>query len=111
MHRSKDSHQQSARSNGTRSIGERLLAGEVNSSPRPGKRRRLSRMAMEANAPAPGSDASDDRNIRYAELHCHSSYSFMEGASHTSELVIRAKELGLEALALTDHDNLCGAME
>jgi len=47
----------------------------------------------------------------YAELHCHSNYSFQEGASSIYELVARARELGYGALALTDHDNLCGAME
>jgi error-prone DNA polymerase len=46
----------------------------------------------------------------YAELHCHSNYSFQEGASSVEELLVRAKELGYQALALTDHDNLCGAM-
>jgi len=47
----------------------------------------------------------------YVELHCHSNYSFHDGASHLHELLLRAKELGYPALALTDHDNLCGAME
>ena len=47
----------------------------------------------------------------YAELHCHSSYSFQEGASSIGELLARAAELDYRALALTDHDNLCGAME
>ena len=47
----------------------------------------------------------------YAELHCHSNYSFQEGASSISELLVRAGELGYRALALTDHDNVCGAME
>jgi error-prone DNA polymerase len=46
----------------------------------------------------------------YAELHCHSSYSFQEGASSVEELLVRARELGYPALALTDHDNLCGAI-
>jgi error-prone DNA polymerase len=46
----------------------------------------------------------------YVELHCHSNYSFKEGASHVDELLDRARELGYPALALTDHDNLCGAM-
>ena len=46
----------------------------------------------------------------YAELHCHSNYSFQEGASSVEELLVRARDLGLRALALTDHDNLCGAM-
>ena len=47
----------------------------------------------------------------YVELHCHSNYSFQEGASFLEELLARAVELGYHALALTDHDNLCGAME
>src|SRR5476649_1215854 len=47
----------------------------------------------------------------YAELHCHSAYSFLDGASRPEELVARAHELGHSALALTDHDNLCGALE
>ncbi|MDP2934858.1 MAG: DNA polymerase III subunit alpha, partial [Dehalococcoidia bacterium] len=47
----------------------------------------------------------------YAELHCHSYYSFHDGASSIEELVLRAKELGYDALALTDHDNLCAALE
>ncbi len=47
----------------------------------------------------------------YVELHCHSNYSFHDGASAIHELTHRAKELGYAALALTDHDNLCGAME
>src|SRR3990170_2752329 len=47
----------------------------------------------------------------YAELHAHSNFSFLEGASHIEELVLRARELGYEALALTDHDGLHGAME
>ena len=44
-------------------------------------------------------------------FHCHSNFSFQEGASSVGKLVLRAKELGYGALALTDHDNLCGAME
>jgi error-prone DNA polymerase len=47
----------------------------------------------------------------YAELHCHSSYSFCDGASLPQELAVRAAEYGYETLALTDHDNVCGAME
>jgi error-prone DNA polymerase len=47
----------------------------------------------------------------YVELHCHSNFSFQEGASSIGELLGRASALGYPALALTDHDNLCGAME
>jgi len=46
----------------------------------------------------------------YAELHSHSYYSFHDGASSLEELLLRAKELGYRALAVTEHDNLCGAM-
>ena len=46
----------------------------------------------------------------YVELHAKSFYSFGLGASHTHELLARAKEYGYPALALTD-TNLCGALE
>ncbi len=49
--------------------------------------------------------------MRYAELHCHSAYSFLDGASQPEELAARAAELGYEALALTDHDGLYGSLE
>jgi error-prone DNA polymerase len=48
--------------------------------------------------------------MAYAELHCHSYYSFHDGASSLEELMLRARDLGYRALAVTDHDNLCGAM-
>lgn len=47
----------------------------------------------------------------YAELHAHSCWSLREGASTPDELIDRAHALGYRALALTDHDNLYGAME
>ena len=47
----------------------------------------------------------------YIELHCHSGFSFLDGASHPEELVFRACELGYPALALTDHNGLYGSME
>ncbi|HEX2041839.1 MAG TPA: error-prone DNA polymerase [Acidimicrobiales bacterium] len=46
----------------------------------------------------------------YAELHCHSNFSFLDGASHPAELVAEAARLGLSALALTDHDGLYGVV-
>lgn len=46
----------------------------------------------------------------YVELHCHSNLSLLDGASHPEELVARAKELSMPALALTDHDGLYGAI-
>src|SRR5436309_2116485 len=47
----------------------------------------------------------------YVELHCHSAYSFLDGASMPDELVPTALELGHEALALTDHNTVSGSME
>ena len=44
----------------------------------------------------------------WAELHCHSSYSFLDGASSPAELVHEAAERGLTALAITDHDGMYG---
>ncbi len=46
----------------------------------------------------------------YAELHCHSNFSFLDGASHPEELVEEAVRLGLTGLALTDHDGLYGVV-
>ncbi len=53
-----------------------------------------------ARAPAP-----------YVELHTHSAYSFLDGASLPEELAARAAELGYDALALTDHDGVYGSLE
>jgi len=46
----------------------------------------------------------------YAELHCHSHFSFLDGASSPDDLVARAVELGLTGLAVTDHQGLYGAV-
>ncbi|MEW6226236.1 MAG: PHP domain-containing protein [Chloroflexota bacterium] len=46
----------------------------------------------------------------YAELHCHSHFSFLDGASAPDDLVARAVELGLAGLAITDHQGLYGAV-
>ncbi|ROS74350.1 error-prone DNA polymerase [Cellulomonas sp. PhB143] len=47
---------------------------------------------------------------RYAELHAHSAFSFLDGASHPEELAAEAARLGLSALAVTDHDGLYGVV-
>jgi len=47
----------------------------------------------------------------YFELHCHSAFSFLDGASLPDELVAAALELGHEAVALTDHNTVSGSME
>ncbi len=49
--------------------------------------------------------------MAYVELHCHSAFSFLDGASLPDELVAAALELGYEALALTDHNSVSGSME
>ncbi|MDP2712271.1 MAG: DNA polymerase III subunit alpha [Solirubrobacteraceae bacterium] len=49
--------------------------------------------------------------MTYVELHCHSAYSFLDGASRPEELAAAAVNRGHGALALTDHDSLSGAME
>ncbi|MCB0041012.1 MAG: PHP domain-containing protein, partial [Caldilinea sp.] len=46
----------------------------------------------------------------YAELHCHSYFSLLDASSSPEDLAARAAELGLSALALTDHDSLAGAV-
>jgi error-prone DNA polymerase len=48
--------------------------------------------------------------VPYAELHCHSNFSFLDGASHPEDLVEEAVRLGLAAIALTDHDGLYGVV-
>jgi DNA polymerase-3 subunit alpha len=47
----------------------------------------------------------------FAHLHCHSHYSLLDGASSIDRLVERTVELGMNALAITDHGNLHGALE
>ena len=49
--------------------------------------------------------------MSYVELHSHSSYSFLDGASLPEELAVQAAELGYEAIALTDHDGVYGSLE
>ncbi|HVX17708.1 MAG TPA: error-prone DNA polymerase [Acidimicrobiales bacterium] len=61
---------------------------------------------------APDRRPRSDRaaGVPYAELHCHSNFSFLDGASHPEELAEEADRLGLEALALTDHDGFYGVV-
>src|SRR4051812_18272 len=51
-----------------------------------------------------------EKTTPYAELHCHTNFSFLDGASHPEELAEEAARLGLEALAVTDHDGLYGVV-
>ncbi|HEX2783513.1 MAG TPA: error-prone DNA polymerase [Ilumatobacteraceae bacterium] len=65
---------------------------------------------------APDPDATqplhrpDSLPVPYAELHCHTNFSFLDGASHPEQLAEEAARLGLEALAITDHDGLYGVV-
>jgi len=61
--------------------------------------------------PPGGTDyAGGDVRVPYAELHCHSNFSFLDGASHPEELVESAALLGLDAIAITDHDGMYGVV-
>lgn len=82
-------------------------------------------------APPPGADGGDspawsakrqpyqlppetavpvEGTVPYAELHAHSNFSFLDGASRPEDLIEEAGRLGLHALALTDHDGLYGVV-
>ena len=50
-------------------------------------------------------------DVPFIHLHCHSHYSLLDGAGKIKDLVKRAKDLGMPALALTDHGNLFGTLE
>ena len=49
--------------------------------------------------------------MNYIPLHAHSSYSFLDSCLNIQEYVQKGKELGMNSLAVTDHGNICGAME
>ncbi len=65
------------------------------------------RVAYETQAPKVERPAGPV--VPYAELHCHSNFSFLDGTSDPETLVEQAVRLGLDTLALTDHDGLYGA--
>ena len=56
----------------------------------------------------PGPADTAPPRVPYAELHCHSAFSFLDGASTPEQLVAEALSLDLEALAITDHDGFYG---
>jgi len=61
-------------------------------------------------APASLASSRNPPDGRYAELHCKTNFSFLEGASHPDELVNRATELGYAALAITDRNSVSGVV-
>ena len=72
---------------------------------------RVPSLPVTPNVPALGPlKTNRERRPRYAELHCITNFSFLEGASHPDELVERAGELGYEALAITDRNSLAGVV-
>src|SRR5699024_5371352 len=66
--------------------------------------------AVDSPAPEGGGNVAGKGRTPYAELHCHSNFSFLDGASRPEELVAEAAGLGLDAVALTDHDGMYGAV-
>jgi error-prone DNA polymerase len=60
--------------------------------------------------PGPTDLTGAETRTPYAELHCHSNFSFLDGASHPEELVEAAALLGLDAIAITDHDGMYGVV-
>ena len=68
------------------------------------------REPYQAPTPPPGAPATASAApvVPYAELHCHSHFSFLDGSSSPEQLAETAAGLGLSALALTDHDGFYG---
>lgn len=81
---------------------ERRLSGLPGADDAPVSRRRRT-------SPQPRSIERPAVVVPYAELHCHSHFSFLDGASSPAELVEEAVRLGLHALAVTDHDGFYAA--
>ena len=53
----------------------------------------------------------EDKKIRFTHLHVHTEYSLLDGSAKIGELLDRAKELGMDSLAITDHGAMFGAVE
>ncbi|MDF2560445.1 MAG: error-prone polymerase [Microbacterium sp.] len=93
---------------------ERTLSGEESPAPAPGAEPRGQRtdpgpVSRRRKRTPPTAIARPEDAVPYAELHAHSSYSFLDGASSPEDLLAEADSLGLTALALTDHDGFYGA--
>jgi len=85
---------------------ERALSGRA---PAPGKGPLKAIQHWQRHRPDPPPlPAGPTTRVPYAELHCHSAFSFLDGASTPEQLVAEAVRLGLNALAITDHDGLYG---
>ncbi|MFF0146767.1 DnaE-like error-prone DNA polymerase [Amycolatopsis sulphurea] len=91
-----------------RSLAGGLPPGDHGDSPAWGRKRAEYRRP--ADVPAPQSDFEAPPRVAYAELHCHSTFSFLDGVSNPEELVEEAARLRLDAIALTDHDGMYGVV-
>ncbi|MEU3275479.1 error-prone DNA polymerase [Saccharomonospora sp. NPDC006951] len=81
--------------------------GDGNDSPAWGRHRE--RYLRPADLSSRGDDGGGAvPRVPYAELHCHSNFSFLDGVSHPEELVEEAARLELDAVAITDHDGMYG---
>ncbi len=95
---------------------ERRLAGSDGRAPAPpewangGDSPAWSRKRAAYEPPADLAWSSGPGAVPYAELHCYTNFSFGDGASHPEELAEEAARLGLEALAVTDHDGFYGVV-
>ena len=88
---------------GTEPGGGTGTDGEV--TPLPGARTQAARGSAGGGS---GSSSGSGKRVPWAELHCHSSYSFLDGASAPRDLIREAARLGLTAIAITDHDGMYG---
>src|SRR5947209_17432933 len=67
--------------------------------------------SLPRRAPSSMESGSSMPDQPFVHLHCHTHYSLLDGASRIPELVALAKSLGMNAIAVTDHGNLFGAIE
>jgi error-prone DNA polymerase len=69
-----------------------------------------SRVREPYDPPTPPIPEQTGDPVPYAELHCHSNFSFLDGASHPEEIIAAAAALRLDAVAITDHDGMYGVV-
>ncbi|MGH8920642.1 MAG: PHP domain-containing protein, partial [Acidimicrobiales bacterium] len=92
-----------------RALSGALPPGDHGDSPAWGRRREGYQRPERVAPPRSDLELAKPR-VPYAELHCHSNFSFLDGANHPEELVEEASRLGLDAIALTDHDGMYGVV-
>ncbi len=90
---------------------ERILSGRKPGPERTTAQRGTGRASTQEAEQAAAAAAEARKTHPYAELHVHSHYSFLDGASSPEALIAEAAGLGLTALAITDHDGLQGAAD